>query len=103
MSERETSSSIAQWAELAFGPVSDLTALVTRAEQELAELNAAILSGSSTDNIEAEAADVTILLHRIVAEGADGELSDAVDAKMAINRARKWQPAGDGTGKHIKE
>ncbi|MEO1702608.1 MAG: dATP/dGTP pyrophosphohydrolase domain-containing protein [Pseudomonadota bacterium] len=101
MSERETSASIAQWAERAFGPASDLTALVTRAEQELAELNAAILSGSSADSIEAEAADVTILLHRIVVLGADGELSDAVDAKMAINRSRKWQPAGNGTGKHI--
>ncbi len=47
-----------------------------------------------------EAADVVILLHRLVAL-AGMDLSEQVDAKMAINRARKWKAAGDGTGGHV--
>jgi hypothetical protein len=47
-----------------------------------------------------EAADVVILLHRLA--GLLGhELHELVDAKMEINRARRWKSAGDGTGGHV--
>jgi hypothetical protein len=29
------------------------------------------------------------------------ELSEQVDAKMQVNRARTWKAAGDGTGGHV--
>ena len=98
-SAMETSKSIREWGDATFGEVADLSALVARARGELAELEAAIRAGDRAE-IGREAADVVILLHRLVAlVGAD--LAEEVDAKMAINRARKWYATGDGTGGHV--
>lgn len=95
----ETSNTIREWGDAAFGEVSNLSALVARARGELDELDQAIMAGD-TPEIGREAADVAILLHRLVAL-AGMELSEQVDAKMAVNRARKWKAAGDGTGGHV--
>ena len=95
----ETSQTIREWGDAIFGQPQDLTVLVTRARLEMDELEQAIREG---DMAEAgrEAADVVILLHRLA--GILGlELNEQVDAKMAINRARKWKTTGDGTGSHI--
>lgn len=95
----ETSKTIREWGDAIFGQPSDLTVLVQRARVEMDELEQALRDG---DTAEAgrEAADVVILLHRVA--GILGqELSEQVDAKMAINRARKWTTTGDGTGSHI--
>ncbi len=95
----ETSQTIRAWGDAIFGAPQDLTALVRRARVEMDELEQAIREG---DMAEAgrEAADVVILLHRL--SGILGmELSEQVDAKMMVNRARKWKSAGDGTGGHI--
>ena len=96
---RETSKTIREWGDATFGAVSDLAALVARARGELDELEQAI---RANDMAEAgrEAADVAILLHRLVAV-AGMDLSEQVDAKMQVNRARKWKAAGDGTGGHV--
>jgi NTP pyrophosphatase (non-canonical NTP hydrolase) len=95
----ETSQSIREWGDATFGPVKDLSALVARARGELDELEGAI-KANDTAEIGKEAADVVILLHRLVAL-AGMDLSEQVDAKMAINRVRKWKAAGDGTGGHV--
>jgi NTP pyrophosphatase (non-canonical NTP hydrolase) len=95
----ETSHTIREWGDATFGAPSDLTALLARARVEMDELEQAVRAG---DIAEAgrEAADVVILLHRLV--GLIGlELSEQVDAKMQVNRARKWRAAGDGTGGHV--
>lgn len=95
----ETSKTIREWGDAIFGAPTDLTVLVKRARVEMDELEQALREG---DHAEAgrEAADVVILLHRLT--GILGlELSEQVDAKMAINRARKWKSSGDGTGGHI--
>ena len=95
----ETSQTIRAWGDAIFGAPQDLTVLVERARVEMDELEQAIREG---DMAEAgrEAADVVILLHRLA--GILGmELSEQVDAKMMVNRARKWKSAGDGTGGHI--
>jgi NTP pyrophosphatase (non-canonical NTP hydrolase) len=95
----ETSHTIREWGDVTFGEARDLTALVTRARGELDELEHAL---RANDHAEAgrEAADVTILLHRLVSLlGSD--LAAEVDAKMQVNRARKWKAAGDGTGCHV--
>lgn len=95
----ETSNTIRVWGDETFGEVKDLAALVLRARGELDELAEAVRAG---DMAEAgrEAADVVILLHRLVAL-AGMDLNEQVDAKMAINRVRKWKAAGDGTGGHV--
>lgn len=54
------------------------------------------------DKIAAEAADVLIVLYGVA--GMRGfDLHAEVDAKMSINRCRRWAARGDGTGYHIKE
>lgn len=95
----ETSNTIRVWGDETFGEVKNLAALVARARGELDELEQAVRAG---DLAEAgrEAADVVILLHRLVAL-AGMDLNEQVDAKMAINRARTWKAAGDGTGGHV--
>jgi NTP pyrophosphatase (non-canonical NTP hydrolase) len=95
----ETSNSIRDWGDETFGKVSDLSALVARARGELDELEEAIRAGDLTE-AGREAADVVILLHRLVAL-AGMDLNEQVDAKMAVNRARKWKATGDGTGGHV--
>ncbi|MCU0881742.1 MAG: nucleotide pyrophosphohydrolase [Hyphomonadaceae bacterium] len=95
----ETSSTIQSWAEPIFGPVADLSDLVDRAALELTELKQALADGETAE-ARVEAADVVILLHRVAALlGTD--LAAEVDAKMAINRARKWVPDGKGAGRHV--
>ena len=93
------SAAITTWGREVFGPADDLRKIVDRAQAELDELRAAVATDADISDIAAEAADVTILLHRLMGElGQD--LSEAVAAKMQINRARRWTRAGDGTGQH---
>ena len=98
-SDRETQKSIAEWGETTFGPARDPLDLVIRAQQELGELADAV---RQRDHGEAamETADVMILLYRL-AEDLGYDAARSVQEKMAVNRARKWARAGDGTGKHI--
>lgn len=96
---QESSQTIREWGDAIFGAPADLTVLVKRARVEMDELEQALRDG---DTAEAgrEAADVVILLHRLA--GLLGhDLYEQVDAKMVINRARKWKAAGDGTGGHV--
>lgn len=96
----ETQKSVATWAEQTFGPAHDQTVLVRRAQVELEELLEATERGDKAE-IGKEAADIAILLFRLMElNGLD--LNAEVTAKMAVNRARNWQPKGDGTGSHIK-
>jgi hypothetical protein len=46
-------------------------------------------------DIPTEAADVIIVLLRIPG------IAEAIQRKMAINRARQWKLMGDGTGYHV--
>ncbi len=95
----ETSRSILAWGDETFGTVADPGALVRRAEIELCELAVAVEAGDR-DEAGREAADVAILLHRLM--GLFGKDLDAeIDAKMSINRSRQWRSAGDGTGGHV--
>ncbi len=97
----ETSASIKAWGDETFGKATDPVKLVERAEIEMAELKDALAAGDMPEAGK-EAADVVILLHRLIGDlGKD--LGDEVDAKMAINRTREWVSAGDGTGSHSKK
>ena len=93
----ETSHSIHSWGSKTFGDAASVKAYAIRAQEELAELIAAIEDGEPNKNIALEAADVTIILHRIT--GTLGlELYNVVDEKMTINRERDWIPDGNGLG-----
>ncbi len=96
----ETQKSIADWAQETFGAAPDLLALVERASLELDELKQAV---DENDVVEAgkETADVMILLYRLM-ELLELDLHAEVDAKMRINRSRRWTGRGDGTGSHKK-
>lgn len=59
-------------------------------------------AGKHPDKIPVESADVLIVLYG-VARMRGFDLHAAVDAKMQINRSRRWKANGDGTGYHIKE
>ena len=97
----ETSRSIFEWGHDTFGDVTDLNRVIARARLEFDELAEAVAQGHAPDEIAKEAADVAILLHRLM--GLMGrELGEEVDAKMKINRARTWLRNGDGTGRHVK-
>jgi len=94
----ENSQSILVWGDATFGTVSDPVKLAIRAQAELDELVEAI-AAEEKNEIAKEAADVAILLHRLM--GFYGfDLGSEVDRKMTINRARQWEAAGDGTGSH---
>ena len=95
----KTSQTIREWGDATFGEARDLTALVARARAELDELAEAVGAGEMAE-AGREAADVVILLHRLVAL-AGMDLGEQLDAKMTVNRARKWRAAGDGTGGHV--
>ncbi len=97
----ETQSSVTTWGEQTFGPASTPDVLVARAAVEFDELMEAARA-KDKDEVAHEMADVLIILYR-VATIFGFDLNAAVDAKMRINRARKWAPKGDGTGSHIKE
>ncbi len=95
----ETQQTVAKWAQDTFGPVNDHKVLVTRAITEMQELLEAV-ENKDTAEIGKEAADVTILLWRLMQlTGLD--LNEEVTKKMRENRTEKWAPKGDGTGKHI--
>lgn len=95
----ESSQSITQWGSDTFGNAASVKAYAIRAQEELAELIEAIESGEPGEAVALEAADVTILLHRVT--GSLGlDLYYAVDTKMAINRKREWTPDGNGVGQH---
>lgn len=96
---KETSKTIAEWGSDTFGDAASVKAYAIRAQEELAELIEAIEKDEPDKNIALEAADVTILLHRIA--GTLGlELYNSVDEKMTINRKREWVPNGNGVGQH---
>ena len=87
---RETFASIIQWGDDTFGPCTAERA-ISRAGEEWDEM---LLPDA---DVPIEAADVIICLLRIPG------IADALQRKMAINRSRRWNLMGDGSGYHIKE
>ena len=97
----ETSTSIGQWADETFGLCHSYTDALNRVRKEFEELETSIFNNEPDAAIAAEAADVIITLTRIF-NMAKVDMGLEIDAKMAINRNRKWKRDKDGTGKHIR-
>lgn len=87
----ETIQSMIAWGDETFGPCAPERA-VSRAAEEWREMEGET-PGSEQHAIEA--ADVIICLLRIPG------IAEALNAKMAKNRARTWNVMGDGTGYHV--
>ena len=95
------SDQINAWADRVFGKMTNPLSSIARALKEFKELEEAIKNGKDPGEISEEAADVAINLHRLV--GSYGlDLDHAIDTKMMLNHARKWEKDGHGHGQHIK-
>ena len=86
----ETWESINQWCDDTFGKAS-IPQIIARAAEEWREL-----MEPDADHAT-EAADIVICLCRIPG------FAEALQAKMAVNRKRKWRLTGGGTGYHVKD
>ena len=117
----EDQRSIADWGYSVFGRSGDPAKVVGRALWEFAELVEELAGGEAAcdmyqvskqlqrrmtrpfDQASAvdEMADVVIVLMR-AADECGFDLMKTVDAKMQINRSRKWKVTGDGLGQHVE-
>lgn len=92
----ETIASVTAWANETFGKAMTWTQIM-RAKTEFDELLNVDLGDAN--KMAEEAADVCICLYRVI-----GTLDpDAIDKKMAKNRARKWRVDGQGCAQHVGE
>lgn len=73
-----------------------------RAAEELAELIESLVANDDDPKAPSEVADVSIVLAGISA-ALGHEQADDIDAKMTVNRARRWATAGDGHGQHVED
>lgn len=99
---KETGATIAGWAAATFGPAHDPARVAARANEEMAELLRAATSQQPPSKLIEEAADVVIVLARLV-HVAGGDIWQAVERKMEVNRARVWKKDGTGHGYHVRE
>ena len=94
---RESETTIQQWARDAFGPAP--SRIAARANEEMAELLMAVNGDALVPaEIASECADIIIMMCRM-ADRVGFDLGAAIDEKMRINRARRWD-AEDGVGRH---
>lgn len=92
----ETIATVTAWANETFGPAT-VSVQIQRAKQEFDELLAVLMGMSDDRQLAEEAADVCICLYRVI-----GTLDqEAIDKKMAKNRARKWNVDGQGCAQHV--
>lgn len=98
---KETSASIGEFCDATFGKVASRQRALTSALKELAELQDAYDLDEPDTRLLEECADVAICLMRFAHE-VGGDLYDAIDAKMAINRKRTWKLDGTGNAQHVK-
>lgn len=96
----ETQKSISDWADQTFGRVHSNMPIAVRANQEMAELLKELALNDDSNEAVEEIADIVIVLYRL-AEYHHRNLGDAIDAKMAINRTRKWSLDAAGQGYHV--
>ncbi|MBB76579.1 MAG: hypothetical protein CMJ75_18900 [Planctomycetaceae bacterium] len=108
----ETQRSITDWSRETFGETKDPRLVFDRLDEEFDELRYEVRKAGEAsdrgedfidDDIASEVADVGILLYQ-VAHSYGIDVHEAIDAKMKINRRRKWKTTGvAGIGQHVEE
>jgi NTP pyrophosphatase (non-canonical NTP hydrolase) len=93
---KETPETVTQWANETFGQAT-IQRQFDRAMEEMLELEQAIRCNPA--KVAEEAADVVICLYRIIGT----RNAQAIDQKMARNRARKWALDQTGCAYHVEE
>lgn len=97
----ENQQTISDWALQAFG-LGTADRAAQRACEEIEEFRDAVDLAFDNAVKVSEAADIVIYLYVFAAQ-AGYDLHAEVDRKMIINRQRKWETLGDGTGYYVKE
>lgn len=95
----ETPKTIGEWGDSVFGLATDRRRTIERASEEFAELIVALEEGASDATLCQEAADVCIVLMRMLNSLG---FPDMINIKMAVNRGRSWEVDGNGHGYHRK-
>ncbi len=98
----ETQESITKWANETFGRSASNLRIAIRANEEMAELLRALSVDDAHEKALEECADVVIVLLRLISY-LGGDLNEAIDQKMAINRSRQWNLDGNGHGYHVRQ
>lgn len=94
----ETYTSIGEWALKTFG-FGRTTSCYLKLGEEFGEL-ARPIQKQDTAKATKEMADMVIVLcHMAASMGVD--LGQAIEDKMAVNRARTWEITPEGTGVHV--
>lgn len=96
----ETQRSISRWADDTFGDKCSNLSIATRANKEMAELVMCLANDELDPHAVEECADICIVLLRLV-ERHNLSLLQAIEDKMQVNRARKWNLDGHGHGYHV--
>ena len=99
---RQMQDEIGAWGDATF-PTSTFISVASHFEEEAAEFLAEIRSGESVDAVLNELADCAILLIQFAHKNGF-DLSQVIERKMAINRARTWNttPEPEGHFKHVE-
>lgn len=100
--DRTWSESITDWQLATFGEATPERAF-DRFLEEFDEMAGASAVDTSNEKLAEEAADVVITLAAWVKARTGLDLAIAVEQKMLVNRERKWDVRGDGTGYHVRE
>ncbi len=98
---RETQESMSLWAVETFGRPGSNLSVAVRSNEEMAELLAKLRDGDDDPEAAIEAADVFIVLMRLF-DRLGLDYLEVMDAKMELNRSRKWEKTHTGHGYHVK-
>ena len=99
----ETQKTVNDWAIKTFGRIKNPQTAIDRMLKEVRELEKlSRYNDAAYEEMADKCADIYIVMCQVMATiGFD--MNACVDHKMGINRHRKWELKGDGTGQHIKE
>jgi Protein of unknown function (DUF550) len=97
--EGETQKSISDWADATFGVPQSNLRIALRMQEEMVELLKRLCVNDADPGAAEEVADIFIVAARLM-ERLGTDLTAMVDAKMRVNRERRWVLDGTGCGQH---
>jgi NTP pyrophosphatase (non-canonical NTP hydrolase) len=98
----ETEQSVVLWADETFGMTTSNIRIAARANEEMAELLRALSTNDVSPKAAEEIADIVIILTRL-ARNLGTTVASEIDAKMQVNRLRRWMKDNTGHGYHVRD